>query len=74
MSTTTVGPTLTGRQLSDTLLHLSVNDTDQPRHCLFVDIIRPAALARVMAGVIAVGHYLTQSFKFIRDKNWKIIE
>ena len=25
----------------DTLMHLSANDTDQPRYCLFVDIIRP---------------------------------
>jgi hypothetical protein len=28
----------------------------------------------VMAGVITVGHFLTQSFKFIYYKNWKIIE
>jgi hypothetical protein len=58
----------------DTLLHLSANDTEQPRYCLFVDIIRPTALPRVMAGVITVGRYLTQSFKFIYYKNWKIIE
>jgi beta-hydroxylase len=58
----------------DTLLHLSANDTDQPRYCLFVDIIRPTVFPRVMAGAIAMGHYLTQSFKFIYYKNWKIIE
>ena len=58
----------------DTLLHLSANDTDQPRYCLFVDIIRPTAFPRVMAAVITVGHNLTQSVKFIYYKNWKIIE
>src|SRR5262245_31967809 len=58
----------------DTLLHLSANDTDQPRYCLFVDIIRPTAFPGVMAGVITVGHFLTQSFKFIYYKNWKIID
>jgi hypothetical protein len=32
VSMTTVCPTLTGRQLSDTLLHLSANYPDQPRY------------------------------------------
>jgi len=58
----------------DTLLHLSANDTEQPRYCLFVDIIRPTVFPRVMAGVIILGRYLTQSFKFIYYKNWKIVE
>jgi len=58
----------------DTLLHLSSNDTEQPRYCLFVDIIRPTLFPRVMASVITVTRYLSQSFKFIYYKNWKIIE
>ena len=58
----------------DTLLHLSANDTEQPRYCLFVDIIRPTLFPHLMAGVLTVVRYLTQSFKFIYYKNWKIID
>jgi aspartyl/asparaginyl beta-hydroxylase (cupin superfamily) len=58
----------------DTLLHLSANETEQPRYCLFVDIIRPTLLPRVMASVITVTRYLTQRFKFVYYRNWKIIE
>ena len=58
----------------DTLLHLSANETEQPRYCLFVDIIRPTLFPRVMASVITVTRYLTQSFKFVYYRNWKIIE
>jgi aspartyl/asparaginyl beta-hydroxylase len=58
----------------DTLLHLSANETEQPRYCLFVDIIRPTLFPRVLAGVITVTRYLTHSFKFVYYKNWKIIE
>jgi hypothetical protein len=58
----------------DTLLHLSANNGDKPRYCLFVDIIRPTPFPRVMVAVIAAVRYLTQSFKFIYYNNWKIIE
>lgn len=58
----------------DTLLHLSANDTEQPRYCLFVDIVRPTLFPHLMAGVLTVVRYLTQSFKFIYYKNWKIID
>ena len=57
----------------DTLLHLSANETEQPRYCLFVDIIRPTPFPAVMAAVIAMTRYLTQSIKFVYYKNWKII-
>ena len=58
----------------DTLLHLSANDTEQPRYCLFVDIIRPTLFPRMMAAVITVVRYLTKSFKVIYYKNWKVVE
>ena len=58
----------------DTLLHLSANETEQPRYCLFVDLIRPTPFPRVMAGVITTVRYLTDSFKSIYYSNWKIIE
>ena len=58
----------------DTLLHQSVNDTDQTRYCLFVDMVRPSPFPAVMRGVISGVRMLTQSFKFIYYQNWKLIE
>jgi beta-hydroxylase len=58
----------------DTLLHQSFNETDQPRYCLFVDMIRPTPFPGVMRAVVAVVRLLTQSFKFVYYQNWKVIE
>jgi Aspartyl/Asparaginyl beta-hydroxylase len=58
----------------DTLLHLSANETEQPRYCLFVDMIRPTPFPHIMANVISSVRYLTRSVKFIYYSNWKIIE
>jgi len=58
----------------DTLLHLSANETDQPRYCMFVDIIRPSPFPAVMLGVVAMTRILTKSIKFVYYGNWKIIE
>jgi Aspartyl/Asparaginyl beta-hydroxylase len=58
----------------DTLLHLSTNETEQPRYCLFVDIIRPTPFPAVMLSTVAIVRYLTQSIKFVYYANWKIIE
>jgi hypothetical protein len=58
----------------DTLLHESINETDQTRYCLFVDMIRPTPFPRVMRAVISGNRLLTQSFKFIYYRNWKIID
>ncbi len=58
----------------DTLLHESVNQTDETRYCLFVDMIRPTRFPGVMRVVISGIRRLTQSFKFIYYQNWKLIE
>jgi beta-hydroxylase len=40
----------------DTLLHQSFNETEQTRHCMFVDIVRPSAFPRLMsAAVMLIG-------------------
>jgi hypothetical protein len=57
----------------DTLLHRSVNETSQTRYCLFVDIIRPTPFPAVMRLVVSAIAVLTQSFKFVYYKNWKVI-
>jgi beta-hydroxylase len=58
----------------DTLLHQSFNETDQTRYCLFVDMARPSPFPGVMHAVISGVRFLTQGFKFIYYKNWKVIE
>jgi aspartyl/asparaginyl beta-hydroxylase (cupin superfamily) len=58
----------------DTLLHESVNQTDQTRYCLFVDMVRPTRFPGIMRVVISGIRRLTQSFKFIYYQNWKLIE
>jgi hypothetical protein len=58
----------------DTLLHESVNETDQTRYCLFVDMIRPTPFPGVMRAVISGTRLLTRSFKFIYYKNWTVID
>jgi len=57
----------------DTLLHESVNQTDETRYCLFVDIIRPTLFPSVMRAVITVVRLLTEKFKFVYYQNWKVI-
>ena len=58
----------------DTLLHQSVNETDQTRYCLFVDMARPTLFPALMRAVIVGIGQLSQSFKFIYYKHWKLIE
>ncbi len=58
----------------DTLLHQSFNETDQPRYCLFVDMVRPTPFPTLMRLVISGVRLLTQSVKFIYYNNWKVIE
>ncbi len=58
----------------DTLLHKSTNETDQTRYCLFVDMVRPTLLPGVMRAVISGIRLLTQSFKFVYYKNWKVLD
>lgn len=57
----------------DTLLHRSVNETDETRYCLFVDIIRPTPFPAVMRLVVAAIALTTKSIKFVYYKNWKVI-
>ena len=58
----------------DTLLHQSFNETDQTRYCMFVDIIRPTPFPAVMSAVVTAIRLLTQSFKFVYYKHWKVID
>ncbi len=58
----------------DTLLHLSANETDQLRYCMFVDILRPSPFPRVMAAVVALEGFMNKKFKFITYSGWTLVE
>jgi beta-hydroxylase len=57
----------------DTLLHESINQTDQARYCLFVDMIRPTPFPAAMRATVYVIRLLTESLKFVYYQNWKVI-
>jgi beta-hydroxylase len=57
----------------DTLFHRSVNDVDQTRYCLFMDIVRPNHLHPVFDAAISVAAVIASSFKTIFYKNWSFI-
>ena len=54
----------------DTLLHDSINESNQTRYCLFVDMVRPTLLPGIMRAVIFCVRLTTQSFKFVYYRNW----
>ena len=58
----------------DTLLHESINESGQTRYCLFVDMLRPTPYPSIMSAVISGVRLLTQSFKFVYYKNWKVLD
>jgi len=58
----------------DTLMHQSVNETDQTRYCLFVDMVRPTPFPGIMRAIINGIYLVTRSFKFAFYQNWKLIE
>ncbi len=58
----------------DTLLHVSANETDQLRYCMFVDILRPSPFLSVMSAVVAVEGWLNKTFKFISYSGWTLVE
>ncbi|MEM9327555.1 MAG: aspartyl/asparaginyl beta-hydroxylase domain-containing protein [Bacteroidota bacterium] len=57
----------------DTLLHQSVNQTDDLRYCLFVDIIRPSVINGLMRQIVTFLHITMSSVNGIFYKNWKKI-
>ncbi len=58
----------------DTLLHLSANETDQLRYCMFVDILRPSPFPRIMAAVVALEGHLNTKLKLIKLSGWTLVE
>ena len=59
----------------DTLLHQSFNETDRPRYCLFVDIVRPTTMPAVFKFFIrAIGKLMSQRVNNVFYGRWKVFK
>jgi beta-hydroxylase len=57
----------------DTLLHRSVNEYDGRRYCVFMDIIRPSPMPRLIAAMLSVVSVSVERINSVFYKNWKMI-
>lgn len=57
----------------DTLLHRSVNESDELRYCLFADVLRPSHVPGVLRIVVAVTQFVFLRVNYMFYKNWKFI-
>lgn len=57
----------------DTLLHQSFNETDDPRYCLFVDILRPSYLSFVFDFAVSLIRVFFKGMNGVFYKNWKLV-
>jgi hypothetical protein len=58
----------------DTLMHQSVNETDQARYCLFVDILRPSLYPQLFKAIVGVIEKLLRSYNYLFYKNWDVVK
>jgi len=57
----------------DTFMHQSVNDVEQVRHCLFMDIVRPTRLPALFDAAVHVVSIFSGSFQRMFYKNWSFL-
>ena len=59
----------------DTLLHQSFNETDRPRYCLFVDIVRPTTMPMAFKFFVrAIGKLMSQRINKVFYGRWKVLK
>ena len=58
----------------DTLVHQSVNGSDQLRYCMFVDILRPTRNLALLGSILAGLKVMIMSFNRVFYKNWEMIK
>jgi len=57
----------------DTLQHKSVNESDGVRYCLFVDILRPSPVPRVLGAILAAVRVTMTPFRAVFYGHWTFI-
>lgn len=58
----------------DTLMHQSFNESDQPRYCLFVDILRPSLVHGLLSLVVSTVRLAMGSFNYVFYQYWVVIK
>jgi aspartyl/asparaginyl beta-hydroxylase (cupin superfamily) len=57
----------------DTVFHRSVNDVDQVRYCLFIDMVRPNYANKLFDIAVYITSVISGSFKWIFYRNWSFV-
>jgi beta-hydroxylase len=57
----------------DTLQHQSVNESDEVRYCLFVDILRPSLFPRLLSAVLSCVRVIVARVNFAFYRQWTFI-
>ncbi|MCG2634689.1 MAG: aspartyl/asparaginyl beta-hydroxylase domain-containing protein [Gammaproteobacteria bacterium] len=58
----------------DTLMHQSFNLTDMPRHCLFIDIVRPSYIPGVVTALVKSLGAISMAIPSVkRSSRWKVL-
>ncbi len=58
----------------DTLQHQSVNYSEDLRHCMFVDLIRPTKLTAILSKLLQVTKFVTVKFNGVFYKKWVFLK
>ncbi len=58
----------------DTLQHQSCNRSDEPRYCMFVDILRPSLVPGLFSAILACIRVAIARFNFAFYKHWAFIK
>lgn len=58
----------------DTLMHQSINETEQVRYNMFVDILRPSLLPGLFAKIVSTVRFFLRSYNYIFYKNWEVVK
>ena len=57
----------------DTLIHRSVNEDSGRRYCVFMDIMRPSPVPRLMLGLLRPLAAVSQQSRSIFYRRWKML-
>lgn len=58
----------------DTLVHKSVNQADDLRYCMFIDILRPSSHLDILRKCVTGVRYIMSSYNRIFYKNWDMLK
>ncbi len=58
----------------DTLQHQSCNETDEVRHCLFVDILRPSLFPFLMSAILTGIRFVIARVNFAFYQHWQFVK